>query len=214
MRLLALDASLRQCSAALLDGAAGLATAVGGDSRAAASALPGLVAGLTRQHGRFDAVGVTVGPGSFTGLRAALAFAHGLSLGAALPLVGVTVAEALLAGEADPATWVALDARREGRVYLGQGAAAMAVHTLDALPRPQGPVRVVGDAAPLVVAAWRRAGLDAVDAGGHAVDPAAVGQVARRRLRGELPPCAPQILYLSAPEAHPAGNARPAPLGA
>ena len=42
-----------------------------------------------------DLVAVTVGPGSFTGIRAGLALAHGIALAAGVPVVGVTVGEAL-----------------------------------------------------------------------------------------------------------------------
>ena len=209
MRLLALDAALRQCSAALLDGEAVLGASVGGDSRQAAASLSGLVEALLARHGRhLDAIGVTTGPGSFTGLRAALAFAHGMALGASIPLVGVTVAEALRG--AAYGDWVAIDSRREGRIFLGGGDGAVDV-MLDALPCHGGPVRGVGDAAGPVVAALRRAGYQAMDGGGDAVDPGAVGRVALRRLRGGLPPCDPQPLYAEPPEARPPGAWRPAP---
>ena len=44
---------------------------------------------------RLDLIAVTVGPGSFTGIRAGLALAHGIALAAGVPIVGVTVGEAL-----------------------------------------------------------------------------------------------------------------------
>lgn len=65
-----------------------------------------------------DAVSVAVGPGSFTGLRIALATAKGLAYARRLPVVGVGTLEALAA----PWWWfpglilVMLDARR-GEVY-------------------------------------------------------------------------------------------------
>jgi tRNA threonylcarbamoyladenosine biosynthesis protein TsaB len=207
-----LDASLRQCSAALLEDGACIAIRHGGDSRTAAAALPEMVQDMLAEHGAgFDAVAVTVGPGSFTGLRSALAFAHGLALGGEVPVIGVTVAEALLAVSHDAAAWVALDARRTGRVFLGRDG-DMAVVTLDALPLPSGPVRIVGDAADIVAAALCEAGADAVALGGQTVDPAAVGHVALRRLHGELPPCEPQPLYVGQPEARTAAVQRPSPV--
>ena len=42
-----------------------------------------------------DLIAVTVGPGSFTGIRAGLALAHGIGLAAAVPVIGVTTGEAL-----------------------------------------------------------------------------------------------------------------------
>ena len=212
MRLLAMDAASGQCSAALLDSEVCLGAMRGGDSRGAASALPEMTAALLARHGaRLDAIAVTVGPGSFTGLRAALAFAHGLALGAGIPVVGVSVAEALLGPEPNAAVWVALDARRAGRVFLGCGG-AVAVASLDALPTPAGPITVVGDAAELVVAALRRAGALATVSGNGVVDQAAVGRVALQRLRGEAPPCEALPLYVDLPEARPSGARRPAPV--
>ncbi len=215
MRLLVLDAALGPCSVALV--ADGMCSDIrhGGDSRTATVSLPALVDGLLAdQDASFDAVAVTVGPGSFTGLRGALALAHGLALGAGVPVVGVTVAEALLAiGSlpADRAAWVALDSRRAGRVFLDIGD-GMAAVTMDALPRPADPVSVFGDAAPPVVEALRQAGGDAICVGDGRVDAVAVGRVALRRLAGNMAPCEGQPLYVEPPEARPAAHQRPAPV--
>lgn len=83
-------------------------------------------------------VAVTVGPGSFTGIRAAVSLAHGIALAAKLPLVGVTVGEALRIADTGRQQWVAVDTRR-GRVFLDRGCGVVAV-ALDALPDPGGPV--------------------------------------------------------------------------
>jgi tRNA threonylcarbamoyladenosine biosynthesis protein TsaB len=67
-----------------------------------------------------DLVAVTVGPGSFTGIRAGLALAHGLALAAGVPVIGVTVGEALadsLPHLGERRLWVAIDSRR-ARVFL------------------------------------------------------------------------------------------------
>jgi tRNA threonylcarbamoyladenosine biosynthesis protein TsaB len=100
-----------------------------------------------------DLFGVGLGPGSFTGLRAALSLAHGLASGG-LPLVAVTVAEAL-AEEVGPLAgrvlWTAIDNRR-GRVFLDRCGALTAV-ALNDLPVPAAPVAVAGDAAVEVMAA-------------------------------------------------------------
>jgi tRNA threonylcarbamoyladenosine biosynthesis protein TsaB len=42
------------------------------------------------------AIGVTLGPGSFTGLRVGLSFAKGMSVGAKIPLFGLSTLDALL----------------------------------------------------------------------------------------------------------------------
>ena len=64
-----------------------------------------------------DRIAVTVGPGSFTGLRVGLAFAKGLALALAKPCVGVGTLEALAASAGDGRVAVAIDAGR-GNIYL------------------------------------------------------------------------------------------------
>ena len=100
-----------------------------------------------------DAIAVTTGPGSFTGIRAALALGHGLALAFGRPVWGITVGQAMQVAMPGRALWVATDTRR-GRVYLEQfgpdrpGVSVM----LDDLPVPGGPVAVAGDAAIAVAA--------------------------------------------------------------
>jgi tRNA threonylcarbamoyladenosine biosynthesis protein TsaB len=66
-----------------------------------------------------EGVAVSAGPGSFTGLRAGIAFAKGLAFAGGLPLVGVSTLEANACQASRPAgtlLCVANDARR-GEVY-------------------------------------------------------------------------------------------------
>ncbi len=162
------------------------------------------------------AVAVTVGPGSFTGLRAAIALAQGIAAGAGCPLIGVTIAEALIA--ALPATaasrdvWVAIDSRRD-RVFLLRGA-EHAAYALDALPAATGKIAVAGDAAIAVacrLAARATGSIMLTDA--RLPDIAMVAEVAANRLAGQLPALAVEPLYIDAAEAKlPAGGLRPAPV--
>ena len=162
-----------------------------------------------------DAVAVTVGPGSFTGLRASIALAQGLAAGAGCRLIGVTVAEALIAAlpanAASREVWVAIDSRRD-RVFLLRGD-DRAAFALDALPAATGRIAVAGDAAIAVacrLAARASGSIMLTDARLPAT--AMVAAVAARRLAGELPMLAVEPMYIDAPEAKlPAGGLRPAP---
>ncbi|HKW50328.1 MAG TPA: tRNA (adenosine(37)-N6)-threonylcarbamoyltransferase complex dimerization subunit type 1 TsaB [Candidatus Eisenbacteria bacterium] len=67
--------------------------------------------------GDLDAVGVSQGPGSFTGLRIGLAWAKGVALGRALPLVLVSAHEAMAhAHRAGPGRVATLIPGERGRV--------------------------------------------------------------------------------------------------
>ncbi len=65
-----------------------------------------------------DRIGVTIGPGSFTGLRVGLAFAKGVALALDRPCVGVGTLEALAASVAGEVSIAAVIDAGRGRVYL------------------------------------------------------------------------------------------------
>lgn len=211
-RVLALDAAGAGCSVALVSGGEILA---GRQAAGRAALLAAMVRDVLRETPGFDLVAVTVGPGSFTGLRGAIALAHGLALGAGCPVVGVTVAEAL--AESLPALpgrtlWVALDNRR-GRVFLDI-AGTPVVSLLDGLPAPQGPVAVAGDRAIEVAARLAAQGHDVMLTDARTPQARHVAVAGLRRALGNLPPLAPQPLYVETPEAKlPAGGLRPTPVG-
>jgi ribosomal-protein-alanine N-acetyltransferase len=163
--------------------------------------------------GQPDAVAVSIGPGSFTGLRAAIALAQGLAAGAGVPVLGITVAEALreqLGAPGERAVWVAIDSRR-GRVFLDRdGDPAPAA--LDALPPAGGPLVVAGDAAVPVAARLAARGDDVRLSDARLPRARDVAAVAARQLAGLAPIRDAQPLYVDPPEARlPAGGLRPAP---
>lgn len=60
--------------------------------------------------GDITAIGVVVGPGSFTGIRMGIAYAKGLALGLNIPVVGISAFDLYLA--ATPDAFVAIDSGR------------------------------------------------------------------------------------------------------
>ena len=130
MKMLVIDTALGACTVGVFDGARPLAVRSELMSKGHAERIGGLVrdtvaeaaAALDGLVGGFDAlnrIGVTVGPGSFTGLRVGLAFAQGLGGALDIPVIGLSTLAAL-AWSSDPGlagTVAAIDARR-GQVYL------------------------------------------------------------------------------------------------
>ncbi|MGH7856168.1 MAG: tRNA (adenosine(37)-N6)-threonylcarbamoyltransferase complex dimerization subunit type 1 TsaB [Candidatus Binatia bacterium] len=88
-----------------------------------AASLPAMVSGVLRDVGLavddLEGVAVSIGPGSFTGLRVGLSFAKGLAYAGGIPIVGVPTLEAFALVVDVEAGLVApcLDARK-GEVYL------------------------------------------------------------------------------------------------
>lgn len=216
--ILVLDAASGQTLVAIVDTGGVLAERTDGERGAATERLPDHVAALlaaTRlTPSDLTAIAVTIGPGSFTGLRAALALAHGFAHGAGVALIGVGVGEALRASVASTdgrPIWVALDSRR-GRVFLDRDGRIEPFAPAE-LPSPDAPITLAGDAAGAVVALLASRGADA------RLDPMArasargIAAVARLRLSGRLPPLDAVPLYIDPPEAKlPAGGLRPAPV--
>jgi tRNA threonylcarbamoyladenosine biosynthesis protein TsaB len=173
MKILALDTALGACSAAILDGDSLLSRRFERRMRGHAEALVPMVETVRREvglaYGDLDLMAVTIGPGTFTGLRIGLATARGLSLAAGVPLLGVTTLQAIAAGARHSSPegediLVALDARR-GQVYVQLFAAgspcdaapvgspaALAPEAAAALLRDR-PTAVVGSGADLVASA-------------------------------------------------------------
>lgn len=220
MRILALNGASSATGAVFglltLDGVPTLATPILvadglAPGRDGAERLPVLLSERLQASGwpaaSLDLIAVVVGPGSFTGLRATLALAHGLVLGGGAEVVGVTVGEALwpalsaIAGD-DP-IWCVSQARRD-RVFIesrDRDGWRVQATMLGQLPEPDGTVLVGGDAGAVVA--------DMLDTRGHAVrrsgltmpSMVAIASAALSRRDGILPPRAPQPLYVDPPEA-------------
>ena len=105
MRILGLDSTGAYCSVALVDTARVLAYKSENIGRGHAERLAPMVAEVLAEAGLtskdIDKIAVCTGPGSFTGLRVALAFAKGFALPRKLPVVGLS-SLAIWAAQADP----------------------------------------------------------------------------------------------------------------
>lgn len=99
MKILAMDSAHGTCSAAYFNGEKVVSAIVKEMERGQAEYLIPMVRDVLKQAGAsfkdVDAVAVTTGPGSFTGVRVGLAAADGIALAAGLPMIGVSVLEAL-----------------------------------------------------------------------------------------------------------------------
>jgi tRNA threonylcarbamoyladenosine biosynthesis protein TsaB len=122
MLVLGIDTALPACSVALIDGDRTLAAASEPMQRGHQERLAPMVAEVVSRSGAamadLDRIVVTVGPGSFTGLRVGLAFAKAMALALDRPCVGVGSLAALAATAARSGlVAAAIDAKR-GQVYL------------------------------------------------------------------------------------------------
>jgi tRNA threonylcarbamoyladenosine biosynthesis protein TsaB len=206
MRILALDAALARCSAAVVVDGEVIAGRHQDVARGHAALLPAMVQAVLVEAAvappQLDLIAVTVGPGSFTGLRAGIALAHGIALAAGAELVGISVGEAL--AEALPhlgrrTLWSAIDSRRR-RIFLERDGQVAAL-AMDDLPWPDGPVAVAGDAAIAVAARLAAREVDVMLTDARLPLARHIALVGARRAAGELPPRAAQPIYVDPPEA-------------
>ncbi|MBC7282860.1 tRNA (adenosine(37)-N6)-threonylcarbamoyltransferase complex dimerization subunit type 1 TsaB [Hoeflea sp.] len=122
MLTLALDCSARFCSVAVYEADTDriLGSASPDIGRGHAEQLPAIVEAVLAEAGtdliRIGRVGVTIGPGSFAGIRVGVSFARGLALALGAPCVGVGSLEAIAipaARKSGRPVMAVLDARRD-----------------------------------------------------------------------------------------------------
>lgn len=227
MRVLVVDTALGLCTAGVFEVSGENIRRLGLRSEPMARGHSERLAGFARDamaeaglgFDAIDRIGVTVGPGSFTGLRVGLAFAQGLGAALDRPVVGVSSLDALAASaEADPAAAL-IDARR-GQVYArfwtGGAGAGVADGPAEGLSLeaasealadlPSGGL-LIGSGAALFAEAFPA--LTSMPLAGPTPE-------ALARLTAEADPASspPRPLYLRAPDAAPPtrlpGQARPA----
>jgi tRNA threonylcarbamoyl adenosine modification protein YeaZ len=230
MRLLAIDTSLSACSVCLFDAARPEATRreTAHMERGHAEALMPMVAriagagaggvdGAANGLGSLDRIAVTIGPGSYTGLRVGISAARAMGLALGKPVVGITTLAALAAPvvgrEPGRLITAAIDARH-GSVYVAvlnsEGKAVIAPRLAGLKDAARaigaGPASLVGSGAKLVAQEAWAMGLDVVVIeGSEAPD---ILWVARLGLLTEPQSHPPRPMYLRAPEATPQDGAR------
>lgn len=211
---LAVDCSASLCAACVYDAQAGreLGRSVLDLGKGHAEHLMAVIEAALNAAGKafadLDAVAVSVGPGSFTGLRVGVSAARGLALALKVPAIGVTTLEALAAEAQDafPRRFVlaALDAGR-GEIHAAlydrnrmpvRGPGVFALEEAVAMARASASV-LAGTAARQIAAAGG-GGLDMGPAGATA-DIAVYARLAAERGPGEKP----RPLYLREADAKP-----------
>ena len=170
LRVLAIDTALGAVSVAVLD--VETDTVIASQSRVmerghAEILMPMIESVLKDVPGGFDSLdrfAVTVGPGSFTGLRIGISAARGFALAANKPVVGVSALSAYVApmlSMGDPRPVAAVIDARHGMVFFqlfaadGRSIAGPGLFSLEEAARKMGdtPSAIIGNAAELLAAA-------------------------------------------------------------
>lgn len=217
MKILAADTALGACSVAVLDQGRVRARAFELMPRGHAEALAPMVEHVMREAGldfkALERLGVTTGPGTFTGQRVGLAFMRGLALTLKRPLVGVTTLD-VMAAEALERTGASFavacaDARR-GEIYLGACSRAGTTIAPEVLALGEAAMRVslvaktterialAGTAAEIFAPLLATRGFETHDSGVRQPDAVFVAKLTMREAK---PKDAPAPLYLRAPDA-------------
>ena len=223
MRILAIDTALNACSVAVLEAGESAPLAFAstamekGHAEALLPILKKMMDGLDGGFASLDRVAVTIGPGSFTGIRVGLSAARAMGLALKVPVIGVSTLSAyaapLIANIVGEVVAVAIDARH-GNVFFqgfapgGRTLVSPRVTTLKEAARAigSGSIRLAGSAASaLAIECWNM-GLKAQVADGAASPD--IFWVARLGLAANPKTAPPKPLYLRAPNATPQGGGR------
>ncbi len=222
-RILALDTALGACSVAVIEAGSDLPLGVIAESMEKGHAeclLPMIELLMASVDGGFSTlsrVGVTIGPGSFTGIRVGISAARAIGLALNIPVLGVSTLSAyaapLIAHPIGDVVAIAIDAKH-GNVFFqafapgGRTLVAPRLISIKEAARAigAGSVRIAGTGASLLLTeCWAR-GLEAqlVD-GASSPD---IYWVGRLGLSANPQSAAPKPLYLRAPSAIVSQNGR------
>jgi tRNA threonylcarbamoyladenosine biosynthesis protein TsaB len=223
--ILALDTALGACSVAVVKDRRVLSHDHHEMLRGHAEALAPMVEASMRAGGvtfsALDRIGVTTGPGTFTGQRVGIAFARALGLALKKPVIGVTtletMAEEALAKSAAAAWAIAIADAKRGEIYLAARSAkgetllvpeligldAVGAHIAGLANAHGRSFALAGTAAEAAIPFLRAAGLEPFDSLVRQPDAVFVAKLGVHAPEG--PP--PKPLYLRAPDAKLPGGA-------
>ncbi len=221
MRILALDTALPAASICIIDGGAArplVSEALPMDRGHAEALMPMVARAMAQVEGGFaslDRVAVTVGPGSFTGIRIGIAAARGIALARGIEAVGVSTLAAyaapLLFEETDGIVAAAIDARHGHVFFTAYGPGGRVLTSPRILPLRDacrllgaGRVRVVGSGAPLLKEEAAKIGC--VITVVNAAPSPDIFAVARLGLAADPVNAPARPLYLKAPDVKPTIN--------
>ncbi len=220
VKLLGIDTALNACSVAIIEGDKLLSCVASAGGKGNAERLLPLLEQARLEAGielaQLDGIAATIGPGSFTGIRTALATARALGLALKIPVWGITTTEALCAAAAQPGlnTVAVIDAKRDElyiQCFAPDGAALTEPQLLNIADAPgilpAGPAVLVGSGSELLQQAAQRDDLQRSPVSPDP-DPVLVARLAAQRPRPET---APAPLYIRPPDAKlPSAVAAPA----
>lgn len=215
MKLLAIDTALEACSVAVVaDGPGKPLTATEIVGRGHAERLFGMIEAVMDEAGisfaDLDRIAVTIGPGTFTGLRVGIAAARGLALVVKCPVIGI----GSLAVHAESARKLAgavpvlavLDARRDevyGQRFAADGApdGGPDVGPAEHFGRIARPGDVLAGAGADIVAGAMPSGLAPSIV--HRLSAPDIDALVRLALHAPATNASPRPLYLRPPDAKP-----------
>ena len=221
MLILAIDTALEACAAAVLDTDAGELRAQEQQlmKRGHAEALMPMIARVMQSTDlaftALDRIAVTVGPGSFTGLRVGISAARGLALAAKRPAVGLTTlsayAAAIIGQSGSVPVISAIDARHDHvyfQIVAGDGGLLVrpAVAPIDeAIAASQfGAPHLVGNAARILAERWPKDGPQPVSVDAQPAPDISWVAWLGAAANPDTNPARP--FYLKAPDAKPAAQ--------
>ncbi len=217
MRILAIETALAAASACVFDGARSETMAQEsiamsrGQDQAIVPLIDRVVAAAGGGVRSIERIAVTVGPGSFTGIRIGISAARAIGLALGVPVVGVSTLAAYAApvvlDKSDGIVAAAIDARH-GRVFVAAFANGRPV-IAPRVSTPRDAVRAMGSgplwltgssAAALAIEAW------AIGISAEVVSDAAapdISYVARIGIAADPQIAPPRPSYLRAPDVKP-----------